>query len=1150
MNPPAPFPAPSRALPTLGACLCLLAAACLALPLQAQPPENRVDARLMRQADVSATQIAFVYAGDIWIAPKSGGTAVRLSSPRGEESFPRFSPDGSAIAFSGNYDGNLDVYVVATAGGLPRRITHHGAPDRVVDWYPDGASILFATSRTSEKDRFNQLYKVPATGGLPEKLPMPYGEFASLSPDARFIAYTPISLDFRTWKRYRGGMAPDIWIFDLEKNAAENVTRNDADDSQPLWHQDTLFFLSDRAPDKKMNVWAYDTNKKKTRQITRFSEYDCHFPGLGPDHLVLENGGRLFLLNLATEDLAEVDIRVVTDRATLKPRLDNVSGLIHSAAVSPTGQRAVFEARGDLFTVPVEHGYTRNLSRTSGTAERYPAWSPDARWIAYFSDRSGEYELTLRPADGSGDEQTLSSLGPGFRYPPTWSPDSKKLVFLDQAMRIHLHDRDTKETRVIDNLLWAYHGELLAFRFAWSPDSRWLAYPGELENRNSAIVLYDTQASQRHQVTSGFYDDSWPAFDPDGKYLYYRTGRSFTPVYSDLDNSWIYPNTLQLAAVPLRRDVLSPLAPRNDDEPKDKDKDKDQDKENEKDEAKDEATEKDKGDTADDAEKDNAKPDETDDAGKDESKDATTDQKKGGDKKSKDKPKPVDIDLAGFEERTVLLPPKAGRFAELEAVSGKLIFRRLPAAGSSDEKNPVLFWDLEKREEKTIVDHVDWLQLSGDRKKLLVRKGSDYSIIEPKEGQKLDKKLATAALEATVDPVAEWKQLFNDAWRIERDFFYDPKLHGVDWPAMRERYGRLLEDAVTRWDVNYLLGEMIAELNASHTYRSGGDTENPSSRDVGYLGADFALENGAYRIRKIIKGSSWDLEVRSPLLQAGTNIHEGDYLLAVNGAPLDPTLDPWAAFQGLADKTVLLTVNSSPALTNAREVLVQTLGSEARLRNLAWIESNRRRVEEASNGRVGYVYVPDTGRNGQNELVRQVRGQIAREGLILDERFNSGGQIPDRFIELLNRPLNNFWGVRDGRDWAWPPVAHFGPKAMLINGWSGSGGDCFPFYFKEAKLGPLIGTRTWGGLIGITGTPQLLDGGSVTAPTFSIYNTKGEWIIEGYGVDPDIEVVDDPGLMASGRDPQLERAVEEVLKALKKHPPRKPNRPAYPSRAR
>ncbi len=1086
-----------------------------------------IDARMMRFPDVSSTQIAFVYAGDIWVAPKTGGTAMRLSSPRGEESFPRFSPDGTQLAFSANYDGNVDIYVVPSTGGLPRRLTFHGDLDRMLEWYPDGKSILFATPRTSEKDRFNQLYKISATGGLPQKLPVPYGEFGSISPDGKTLAYVPLSVDFRTWKRYRGGMNPAIWLFNLETFAAKNITGNEAANSLPMWHGTTLYFLSDRDKNRRANIWAFDTQKNSFRQITHFEEFDTHFPNIGPEDIVFENGGRLYLLNLATEKFSEVRIQVLTDRATLKPRLADVSKSAREPDISPSGKRVAFEARGEIFTVPAEHGVVRNLTRSSGVAERFPAWSPDGKTIAYFSDRTGEYELTVRPADGSGTEKVLTKLGPGFRYRPFWSPDSKKIAFIDQAMRIHLHNLESQETQVIGKQLWFYQDELSHFKVAWSRDSRWLAYAQDLESQHTAIALYDTKNRQQHLVTSGYYEDDRPAFDPDGKYLFYCSGRDFTPVYSDLDDTWIYPNTHQLVAVPLRKDVASPLAPRNDDEGQKEKKDKD----GQSGEGKSDAG----------AKKDPSKPSK---AEEDKSKDKSSDEAE-----KEEPPKPVEIDLEGFEARAVVLPPKSGYFSDVMPIKDKLVYRRMPRAGSGDEKGTLVYYDLDKREDKTILEDVDDAILAAKGEKLLVTRKSEFAIIEPKEGQKFEKKLPVSALEMLVDPVAEWQQLFTEAWRLERDYFYDPNMHGVNWSDLRQRYGELLKDAVTRWDVNYVIGELIAELNSSHTYRSGGDLEETQQRGVGYLGVDFALENGAYRFKRIIEAAAWDAEVRSPLKTPGLEVNEGDYLLAVNGLKLDVEEEPYAAFQGLADKPVFLTVNSKPTVEGAREILVHTLGSEGRLRHLAWIEKNRRKVEEATQGRVGYVYVPDTSRHGQSELVRQFRAQFDKPGLIIDERFNSGGQIPDRFVELLSRRRLNFWGVRDGKDWSWPDVAHTGPKAMLVNGWSGSGGDCFPFYFRNAGLGPLIGTRTWGGLIGISGTPSLIDGGSVTVPTFGIYSTKGEWIIEGHGVDPDIVVVDDPSLMAKGGDPQLERAIEEVVKELNKHPPTEVRKPKYPLRA-
>ena len=1068
----------------------------------------QVDARMLRQPDVSSTHITFVYAGDVWVVPKSGGVAQRLSSPSGEESFPRFSPDGTRIAFSGNYDGNTDVYTVAALGGAITRLTHHPMNDRVLDWYPDGESILYASSMESGKQRFNQLYRTDDEGGLPEKLPIPYGEFGAISPDGRTLAYIPITRDFRTWKRYRGGMAPDIFTFDLQTLESENVTSSDANDTQPMWHGETLYFLSDRDEYQRYNIWARDPGTGQVRQITRFTDFDVHFPSIGPSDIVFEAGGDLYLLDLATEEAEVVNVSVVTDRATLKPRTENAAETIFSGGISPTGKRAVFSARGDVFTVPAEHGPIRNLTRSSGVAERYPAWSPDGKHVAYFTDRSGEYELAVKPADGSGEERILTELGPGFRYNLYWSPDSEKLVFVDQAMKIHLFDLESGETEQIDQDLYMFHGALAAFEVAWSPDSRWIAYDRARGDRSSALFLYDTKNGERHQVTSGYYNDVRPAFDPDGKHLYFLSNRTLAPVYSDLDNSWVYPNTTNVVAVPLTSEIESPLAPRNDEEGGDEEAEEEEEEDEEEDE-------------------------------EEEAEEEEDEEENGSDEEVE----PVEIEIEGFESRLVVLPPAAGNYSSLDAASGKVIYHRRPRSGSADEKAPIVYYDLEEREEKTILEDADGYALSADGEKMLVRNDQSYAIIDVAADQKMEKLLRTSEMQVVVDPMAEWKQIFADVWRFQRDFFYDEGMHGVDWDAMRERYGALIEDAVTRWDVNFVIGELIAELNASHTYRGGGDTENEPQRSTGLLGVDWAVENGAYRIENIVNGAPWDSEVRSPLRRSGIDVEEGDYVLAVNGIPLDTSRDPWAAFQGLTGP-VMLTVNDTPDMDGAREVLVDPLEDETRLRNLAWIESNRRRVEEASDGRVGYIYVPDTGVGGQTELARQFNAQYTKDALIIDERFNSGGQIPDRFIELLNRPALAYWDVRDGAVWQWPPVAHFGPKVMLINGWSGSGGDAFPFYFREAGLGPLVGTRTWGGLIGITGAPPLIDGGGVTVPTFRMYGTDGEWFAEGHGVEPDIRVPEDPTALARGTDTQLERAIREALRLLEEQPARRSEPPA------
>ena len=1209
--------------------------------------EDTLDAGLMRMPAVSEKNIAFVYAGDIWIAPKEGGTALRLSSPRGEESWPRFSPNGREVAFTGNYEGNEDIYVMPISGGEPRRVTYHGGGDRLISWWPDGKSLMFASRRESFSERVGQFFKINAQGGKAERLAIPYGELGAVSPDGKTVAYTMTDTDRASWKRYRGGMAPDVWLFNLETGTAENITSNDACDSAPMWAGPTkLYFLSDRDAAKRANLWCYDTATKTSRQVTTYVDYDVRFPSIGPKEIVFENGGALILLDLATEKTREVKVDVITDKATLRPRLENVSSRVSNATISPTGKRVLFEARGDIFSAPAENGIIRNITESQGVAERYPAWSPDGKWIAYFSDRTGEYELTLRPADGKGEEKQLTTLGPGWRYQPYWSPDSRKLVFIDSAMKIWMHDLDSQQTIPVTQQKWMYHGDLDRFRVSWSSDSAWFAYSGDTDAQLAVIVLYDVKERKNNVVTSAFYDDDLPVFDPAGNYLFYRSKRMFQPHYSDFDNTWAYVNSHSLICVPLRKDMPSPLAPKNDEEPfkkeepkKDAPKSTDPDK---------------KGDTPKkvtlppellaklggrvvvvaeekkqepapgiagtwtgtaqipggdkpislklelngnavtgtftapgltgaftgmfDAEKKTltgtAKPEKGPEAtitatldgdtltgtstvqGQQVSWRATREKPAAAvaaatPKAEEKKPesKGLKIDLDGFEARAIVLPVGSGSLDQLGALPGKVLFRWPPRKGSNGNTAPLSMYDLEARAESQVIDNLGGYEISADGRKMLISRSGAWSITAAASGAGPGRGV-NATLEMTVDPVAEWKQMFNDAWRIERDFFYDPHLHMVAWQKMRERYGIMLSGCVTRHDVNYVLGELLGELNSSHAYRSGGDLDGGISRSVGYLGCDYELKDGAYRISKVHDVAPWDTGVRSPLRGPGITIKEGDFILAVNGRKIDPTQEIYAAFQGLADKPVIVSINDKPVLEGAKEILIQTIGNESGLRHYAWIEQNRRRVDEATNGRVGYIYVKSTGVDGQTELYRMWRAQTHKQGLIVDERWNSGGQIPDRFIELLNRPVMAHWGVRDGRDWTTPFVPTPQAKVMMANRWSGSGGDCFPWLFQQKKLGPVIGTRTWGGLIGMTGCPSLIDGGSVTVPTFSIYDNTGKWIIEGHGVDPDIAVIDDPAQLAKGIDPQLERSITEINAILEKNPVVQPKKPTYQDRTK
>ncbi len=1072
--------------------------------------EAQIDAGLFRFPDVSKTQIVFSYANDLWLVSRDGGEAIKISSPPGVESFPKFSPDGKTIAFTGNYDGNRDVYTIPVMGGVPMRLTEHGYQDRVVDWTPDGKNVLFASSRESGKARFNQFYTISPTGGAASKLPLAYAEFGSYSPDGSQMAVTFRTQAGRNWKRYRGGWKASIYIFNFNTLSSEDISANEtAGDEFPMWNGNYIYFLSDRGTELRMNLWRYNLGTKAFEQLTHFTDYDVHFPSLGPDDIVFEAGGKLFLFQLASQQIKEVKVTVVTDETTLKPKLVSADKYIQHSFISPDGNRVLIGARGEIFSLPAENGYVKNLTQTSGVAERYPSWSPDGKSIAYWSDRTGEYELYISNGEELSNSKQLSSYGPGFRYNLFWSPDSRKMAFIDKAMRIRIYDVTSGKTIDVDKALRFTEGNLENFSCSWSSDSRWLTYSRDMGNYHDAVFLYDFQNRSLKQVTDGFYDCSNPVFDPEGKYIYLFTSQSFKPSYSDIDNSFIYANAGQVAAISLLKNTPSILYPKND--------------------------------TV------SIKSEKKDTAKEDKAKNKKEAGGKSADENSSEK-KAVNIDLEGMETRLVVLPIPAGHYAGLDVAKGKIVYLKYPNTGSGETQGILKYYDIDKREEKTILGNVDDFQLSADRQKILVHRDNSWVIIKPEENQKFEKPLRISEMKMMVEPASEWRQIFTDAWRMERDYFYDSTMHGVDWNLVRQRYSKMLKGAMTREEVDFIIGEMIGELSSSHTYHGGGDVENEKHTSVGYLGVNWAADGNFYKIKRIIRGAPWDAEARSPLDQSGIQVKEGDYILAVNGVPLTTAQEPFAVFQDLADKPVELTYNTSPSLNGAKTVVVQTMGDEYRLRNLAWIEENRKQVEAATHGEVGYIFVPSTGIDGQNDLIRQFNAQWDKKGLVIDERFNDGGQIPDRFIEMLNRTPLAFWAIRDGATWPWPPFAHFGPKVMLINGWSGSGGDAFPDYFRKKGLGPLIGARTWGGLIGISGVPPLVDGGGITVPTFRMMNPDGTWFKEGHGVDPDIEVREDLGSMAKGIDPQLDRAIKEIKDEVEKKGFNAPNPPPYEKR--
>jgi tricorn protease len=1073
--------------------------------------DAQIDAGLFRYPDVSETQIVFSYANDLWLVSREGGEAIKISSPPGVESFPKFSPDGKTIAFTGNYDGNRDVYALSVSGGIPVRLTEHGYTDRVVDWTPDGSGILFASSRESGKARFNQFYTIPVQGGTASKLPLAYAEFGSYSPDGSQMALTFRTQAGRNWKRYRGGWKADIHIFNFKTLASENISGSEtAGEEFPMWAGNYIYFLSDRGADLRMNLWRYNLGSKTFEQITHFTDYDVHFPSLGPKDIVFEAAGKLWLYQLASQQMKEVKVTIVTDESALKPKLVSADKVVQYSFISPDGNRALIGARGEIFSLPAENGFVKNLTQTSGIAERYPSWSPDGKSIAYWSDRSGEYELYIAGADDFSNPKKLTSYGPGFRYKLFWSPDNKKIAFIDKAMRIYIFDVFTGKTWLVDKALRFSEGNFEGFTASWSPDSRWLTYSRDLENSHNAIFVYDNNGKIKHQISEGFYDCSSPVFDPEGKYIYLETNQSFNPSYSDIDNNFIYGNTAQIAAISLKNSTTSLLYPKNDTVSIKSEK-----------EAVKAKTEEVKNKNA---------------------------SKAGVSQEIKRDEKAVDIDFEGMESRLVILPIPAGHYGGLDAVKGKIIFLQTPGTGSTETQGTLKYYDIDKREVKTILGNVDDFQLAAQFEKILIHKDESWAIVKPEENQKFEKPLRIAEMKMLVDPVSEWQQIYNDAWRMERDFFYDSTMHGVDWNLVKQRYQKMMKGAMTREEVDFIIGEMIGELSSSHTYHGGGDEETEKHLSVGYLGVNWQADGDYYRIKQIIRGASWDAETRSSLDQPGVLIKEGDYILAVNGVPITTAHEPFYFFQDLSNKPVELTYNKTASWNGAKQVVVQTMADEYRLRNLAWIEGNRKQVEVATNGEIGYIFVPSTGVDGQNELIRQFNAQWDKKGLVIDERFNDGGQIPDRFIEMLNRTPLAFWAVRDGETAPWPPFANFGPKVMLINGWSGSGGDAFPDYFRKKGLGPLIGARTWGGLIGISGAPPLIDGGAITVPTFRMFNPDGTWFKEGHGVDPDIEVKEDLGSMAKGIDPQLVRAIAEIKEAVQKKGFTSPKTPAYEKR--
>jgi len=1067
---------------------------------------------LLQKPTVNRTHIAFTYAGDLWSVSREGGDAVRLTAGPGVETDPHFSPDGAQIAFTGEYDGNVDVFVMPATGGIPKRLTYHPSPDIVCGWTPDGKQILFRSTRNSYS-RFARLFTLPFTGGgLPEELPLPMAQEGSYSPDGTHLAYAPLSRAFLVWKHYRGGQASPIWIADLADSHIEKLPRQNSNDFSPMWIGNKIYFLSDR--NGHITLFAYDTGTKKVTELFHNTGFDMKNASAGPGAIVYEQFGGIHLYDLKTGKEHAVDIRVSGDLPELRPHFEKVSAHIANAGLSPTGARAVFEAHGEILTVPAEKGAIRNLTNTPGVAERDPAWSPDGKQIAYFSDESGEYQLAIRDQNGMGDVRTFK-LGdrPGFYYGPVWSPDGKKIAY---TTRLALWYIDLEKKTPVQVDADTYDSPFHDLNPVWSPDSKWLAYTRLLKNHLRAVSLYSIDEGHSHQVSDGMSDAEYAAFDKNGKYLYFTASTNLGLSTAWLDMSGINRQiTRSVYLAVLSKDDPSPLAPESDDEKdadKDKDKDKDKDaKESDKDKAKDK-----------DKDKDKAK-----------------------------EPVKVKIDIENIGQRIVAMPiPARDYVSMLAGKEGTLFLLENPPGPAADGPPQLIVhrFELKTRKTEKLLDGMRAFDVSRDGEKMLFRQGDKWTIAAtsgpPKAGEGV---LKMDDMEVRVDPHAEWKQMYHEVWRIERDFFYDPGLHGLNLQAAEAKYAPYLDRVASRDDLTYLFQEMLGEITVGHMFVGGGTEPEVKHVKGGLLGADYRIENGRYRIARVYSGENWNPQLIAPLTQPGVNVVVGEYLLAVDGRDVRAPDNIYSFFEETAGKPVVLKVGTDPSGAGAREVTVTPIDSEFALRNRAWMDENRKKVDQLSGGRLAYVYLPNTAEAGYTNFNRYYFAQVGKEGAVIDERFNGGGDVADYIVDNLSRPLMSLWATREGADFSTPQNQIFGPKAMIINEYAGSGGDALPWMFRERHVGTLVGKRTWGGLVGIFNFPELMDGGFVTAPNLAFYNLTGEWDVENHGVPPDIEVEYDPAAVRAGHDPQLEKAVAVLLEDLQKHPLPQHKRPPYPN---
>jgi tricorn protease len=1086
---------------------------------------------LYRQPTISRTDIVFSYAGDLWIVPRAGGDARRLTTGIGIETNPYFSPDGNSIAFTGEYDGNVDVYVIPKSGGVPKRLTYHPGLDEVSGWTADGKSVLFSSTRNSSSN-FSRLYTFPVDGGgLPFEIPLPMADRGWISPDGQFIAYEPLSQWQSDWKHYKGGQTQPIWIARLSDSTIEKLPRENSNDKCPMWIGDKIYFLSDRAQGGAVSLFSFDTKSKKVEQLIENKGLDIKYASANADTIVYEQFGTIYTLDASSRNPKKVEIRVAGDFPGVRPRYEKVATRIENAAISPTGVRAVFEARGEIISAPADKGDVRNLTNTTNVMERDPSWSPDGKWIAYFSDESGEYALHLRDQTGMGEVKkiALGDGSPGFYSTPVWSPDSKKISYNKHDVSLWYVDVEKGANVRVDKNTFGDFGDVM--EPSWSPDGKWIGYAKQLDNRLRAIYLYSVEKNQTNQITDGLGDARHVTFDKSGKYLYFTASTNVGPTISFADLSGIAHQTSRnVYAVVLRNDIPSPLAPESDEEKVQPEK-------------------KDEPPVTLPSVTPTPVPTTTEAPAATPTPTPPTEQPKPA-MPPKKETEPTRIDLDGIDQRVISISQIPARnFAGLYAGKpGILYVTEIPAAAQTGPFGLTLHkYDLEKRKLEEVKQGINNFRVSANGEKMLFQQGQSWNLISTTvptpPGQGIVK---TNDMEVYVDPRVEWKQMFNEIWRGERDFFYDPNTHGLDIEKAKRLYAPYVDAIAHRDDLNYLFREMLNQIAVGHMFIGGGDQPRPNVVPGGLLGADYRIENGRYRFARVYNGENWNPQLRAPLTAPGVNVKAGEYLIAVNGRDVKATDNVYRMFESTANKQIVIKVGASPDGKDARQVTVVPVASENGLRNLAWIEDNRRTVDKLSGGKLGYVYIPNTGNPGYTSFNRYFFAQTNKQGAVIDERFNGGGLLADYVVEYLNRAQLGKIAFRDGKDWNVPAGAIYGPKAMLINELAGSGGDAMPWFFKKLNVGPLIGKRTWGGLVRASGIPTLMDGGNIRAPNGAVYGLNGEWEVENVGVAPDLEVENDPAMWRQGRDPQLEKAVEWLLSELQKNPPKDYKRPAYP----